>query len=286
MSERSSTATLMVSCPDRKGLVAALATLLADHGANIVRAQQHTDGSQRRFFQRIQFELADLAIDREALEGLLRIECARYDMQWRIAYGDRIRRVALFVSRSEHCLWDLFLRHRLGELRCEIVCVISNHPDLEPVARQFGVPFHLLPITPETRSAQEARQLEICQGAAVDLIVLARYMQILSEDFIRHFPERIINIHHSFLPAFAGARPYHQAFERGVKLIGATAHYATADLDEGPIIAQEVVRASHRDSIADLVRKGRDVERAALAAAVRAHLEDRIWVHGRRTIVF
>lgn len=286
MSTSSSTATLMVSCPDRKGLVAALATLLAEHGANIIRSQQHTDERERRFFQRIQFELADLAIDRDALERLLRIECSRYDMQWRIWYEDRIRRVAIFVSRSEHCLWDLFLRRRLGELRCEIVCVISNHPDLEPVARQFGVAFHRLPITPETRAAQEARQLEICQREGVDLIVLARYMQILSEDFIRRYPEKIINIHHSFLPAFAGARPYHQAFERGVKLIGATAHYATVDLDEGPIIAQEVVPASHRDSIADLVRKGRDVERAALAWAVRAHLEDRIWVQGRRTIVF
>jgi formyltetrahydrofolate deformylase len=283
--DAASNATLLVSCPDRKGLIAALATLLADHGANILQAQQHTAHGEM-FFQRIHFDLTDLDIGRAELEDLLRIECGRYRMHWSISYGDRLKRVALFVSKFEHCLYDLLLRHRLGELRCELALVISNHPDLEGVATQFGVPYQLFPITEQTKHEQELRELERLHAEGVDLVVLARYMQILSNEFIEKFAGRIINIHHSFLPAFIGARPYHQAHERGVKLIGATAHYATADLDEGPIIAQEVVATSHRDTIQDLVRKGRDVERAALAHAVRAHLEDRILVHGRRTIVF
>jgi formyltetrahydrofolate deformylase len=281
-----STATLLVSCPDRKGLVAALAKLLAEHGANILQAQQHTDSQDRMFFQRIHFETAELDIGRDELEALLRIECGRYDMEWQISYGDRLKRVAIFVSKFEHCLYDLLLRHRLGELRCEIPLVISNHPDLEAVATQFGVRYHVVPITEETKRAQEAKEVALLESERIDLIVLARYMQILSDEFAEKFPRRIINIHHSFLPAFMGARPYHQAYARGVKLIGATAHYATPELDEGPIIAQDVVPASHRDTVEDLVRKGRDVERTALAQAVRCHLEDRILVQGQRTIVF
>jgi formyltetrahydrofolate deformylase len=279
-------ATLMVQCPDRKGLVAALARLLYDHGANILQAQQHTDPVESRFFQRIRFDLADLDISRAALDELLRIECGRFDMRWRIAYSDRPKRVAIFVSRVEHCLYDLLLRHRLGELPCEIALVISNHADLAPVAAQFGVPYRVFPIEPDTKLAQEERERALLERESIDLLVLARYMQILSDGFVSKYPERIINIHHSFLPAFMGARPYHQAHQRGVKLIGATAHYATSELDEGPIIAQEVVPCGHRDQVEDLVRKGRDVERAALAAAVRAHLEDRILVHGGRTVVF
>ncbi len=286
MTPESSTATLLVSCPDRKGLVAALAKLLAEHGANILQAQQHTDAREGTFFQRIHFETAELDIARDELEALLRIECGRYDMDWQILYGDPLKRVAIFVSKFEHCLYDLLLRHRLRELRCEIPLVISNHPGLEPVAAQFGIPYRVFPITKETKRAQEAEEIAFLKSERIDLIVLARYMQILSDTFVREFPERIINIHHSFLPAFMGARPYHQAYERGVKLIGATAHYATPDLDEGPIIAQDVVPTSHRDTIPDLVRKGRDVERTALAQAVRCHLEDRILVQGQRTIVF
>lgn len=280
------TASLLVCCPDRKGLVAALSGLLYDHGANILQAQQHTDSIDGLFFQRIRFDTTELDISRTELEDLLRIECGRYDMRWRISYADRGKRVALFVSRFEHCLYDLLLRHRLGELACEIVLVLSNHRDLEAVATQFGVHYEVFPITSDTKREQEAKELALLKQAEIDLVVLARYMQILSDDFVSHYPGRIINIHHSFLPAFSGARPYHKAYERGVKLIGATAHYATADLDEGPIIAQEVVSCGHRDTVADLVRKGRDVERLALAHAVRAHLEDRIIVHGRRTVVF
>jgi formyltetrahydrofolate deformylase len=286
VTEQSSTATLLVSCPDRKGLVAALAKLLAEHGANILQAQQHTDTQEGTFFQRIHFETAELDIARDELEALLRIECGRYDMDWQISYGDHLKRVAIFVSKFEHCLYDLLLRHRLRELRCQIALVISNHPDLEAVAAQFGVPYQVFPITRETKPAREAEEVALLKSEGIDLIVLARYMQILSDGFVSEFPRRIINIHHSFLPAFMGARPYHQAYERGVKLIGATAHYATPDLDEGPIIAQDVVPTSHRDTVQDLVRKGRDVERTALAQAVRCHLEDRILVQGQRTIVF
>jgi formyltetrahydrofolate deformylase len=284
--DNASTATLLVSCPDRKGLVAALSKLLYEHGGNILQAQQHADPVQKMFFQRIRFDLSELDISRDELEDLLRIECGRFDMRWRISYGDRTKRVAIFVSRFEHCLYDLLIRHRLGELPCEIRLIVSNHPDLGSIAEQFEIPFQVFSITKETKVDQEQKELELLDRERIDLIVLARYMQILSGQFCDHYPERVINIHHSFLPAFGGARPYHQAYERGVKLIGATAHYATLDLDEGPIIAQDVVACSHRDAAQDRVRKGRDVERLVLARAVRWHLEDRILVHGRRTIVF
>ncbi len=282
----SDTATLVVSCPDRKGLVAALASLLSDHGANILEAQLHLDPEERTFSQRIHFDLADLDIARAQLEDLLRIECGRYQMRWRISYSDRPKRVAIFVSRFEHCLYDLLIRHRLGELRCEIPLVISNHPDAGVIAAQFGVAYHVFPIDKQNKAQQEAREAELLERERIDLVVLARYMQVLSGEFIARYPERIINIHHSTLPAFVGARPYHQAHERGVKLVGATAHYATTDLDEGPIIAQDVVSVSHRDTVEDMVRKGRDVERMVLAAAVCAHLDERIVALGRRTVVF
>jgi len=286
MSSTRTVATLLVQCPDRKGLIAALAQLLYNHGANILQAQQHTESSEQMFFQRIRFDMAELDISRQALQDLLSIECERYKMRWRISYSDRPKRLAIFVSKFEHCLHDLLLRHRLGEFDCELSMVISNHPDLEPVASQFGVPFHVFPITSETKAEQEKKEISFLEQEKVDLIVLARYMQILSDRFLSRFPERIINIHHSFLPAFSGARPYHQAHEQGVKLIGATAHYATSELDEGPIIAQDVVACSHRDTVQDLVRKGRDVERMVLARAVSWHVDDRVLVYGRRTIAF
>jgi formyltetrahydrofolate deformylase len=263
-----------------------MAQLLHDHGANILEAQQHLDVQEGVFSQRIHFDLAELDIARDQLEALLAIECGRYQMRWRIAYSDRPKRVAIFVSKFEHCLYDLLIRHRLGELPCEIALVISNHPDFAGIASQFGVAFHVFPIDKQTKAAQEAREIALLERERIDLIILARYMQVLSEDFVRRFPERIINIHHSTLPAFSGARPYHQAWERGVKRVGATAHYATSELDEGPIIEQDVVAVSHRDAVEDLVRKGRDVERMVLARAVRAHLEDRIIALGRRTVVF
>ena len=282
----SSTATLLVTCPDRKGLVASLAQLLYGHGANILDSDQHSDPVAGQFFQRIRFELAELRTDRGTLERSVDEVAARFDMSWRISYSDRRKRVAIFVSRLEHCLYDLLLRHRAGELDCDIPLVVSNHDDLRPVAEQFGLEYHRFPITAETKPAQEARELELLAAHEIDLVVLARYMQVLSEGFVERFPSRIINIHHSFLPAFSGARPYRRAYRRGVKLVGATAHYATGELDEGPIIEQSVARASHRDSVDDLTRKGRDVERTVLATAVRAHLEDRILVYDNKTVVF
>ncbi|MBW2315727.1 MAG: formyltetrahydrofolate deformylase [Deltaproteobacteria bacterium] len=284
--QTSNTATLLVSCPDRPGLVAALAQLLYGHGANILDSDQHTDAGASMFFQRIHFDLDGLRTDPVSLERAIAEVAERFEMNWRVAYGAKRKRMAIFVSKYDHCLYDLLLRHRAGELQCEIPFIVSNHPDLEPVARQFGVDFHLHPITPDDKAEQEKAELERLAAGHIDLVVLARYMQILSGDFIGHYPGRIINIHHSFLPAFQGGKPYHQARERGVKLIGATAHYATTDLDEGPIIEQDVVRTSHRDTVADLVRKGRDIERTALGRAVRWHLDDRVLVYHNKTVVF
>jgi len=278
--------TLLVSCGDRRGIVAALAQVLAGHGANILDSDQHTDRDANQFFQRIRFDLADLITDKLTLERALGEVAERFQMKLRLAYGERRQRVALFASNQEHCLIDLLLRHRAGELECDIAMVISNHASAAEIAAQYGIEFHLLPKTPETKQQQEAKEIELLQRAEVDLIVLARYMQVLSPAFVQLFPERIINIHHSFLPAFVGGKPYHQARERGVKLVGATAHYATADLDEGPIIEQDVVRCSHRDTVPDLVRKGRDLEKVVLARAVRWHLEHRILVYGNKTVVF
>jgi len=286
MTSAPETATLLVNCPDGRGIVAALAQLLYGHGANILDADQHTDTAAGQFFQRIHFDLAELHTDRVALEQAIRETAERFEMAWRLAYTSQRKRMAVFVSKYDHCLYDLLLRHRAGELQCDIALVVSNHPDLEPVAAQFDVPYHVFPIRKDTKAAQEARELELLASERIDLVVLARYMQILSNEFIEHHPGRIINIHHSFLPAFMGGKPYHQAMERGVKLIGATAHYATPDLDEGPIIEQDVIRTSHRDAVSDLVRKGRDVERSVLARAVRWHLEDRILVCGNKTVVF
>jgi len=280
------TATLLVSCKDRRGIVASLAQLLYGHGANILDADQHTDQEAGQFLQRIRFDLRELHTDRVALERGITEVAQRFGMQYRLSYENRLRRVAIFVSKYDHCLYDLLLRHRAGELRCEIALIVSNHPDLEPIGRQFGVEYRVFPVTPETKAAQERAELELLSASAIDLVVLARYMQVLTADFVRELPERIINIHHSFLPAFVGKKPYHQAHERGVKLIGATAHYVTSELDEGPIIHQDVTPTSHRDSVEDLVRKGRDLERIVLSTAVRAHLENRILVYGRKTVVF
>ncbi|MES1184602.1 MAG: formyltetrahydrofolate deformylase [Myxococcales bacterium] len=282
----STLATLLVSCPDRRGIVAALAQVLYGHGANILDSDQHTDTVAGLFFQRLRVDFAELMTDRVALERSIAELSERFQMQYRLLYQAQKKRLALFVSKYDHCLYDLLLRQRAGELAGDIAAVISNHPDLEPVAAQFGVPFHLFHKTPETKLLQEQKERALLAELNVDLVVLARYMQVMSAEFCEAFPQRIINIHHSFLPAFVGGKPYHQAYVRGVKLIGATAHYATAVLDEGPIIEQDVVRASHRDSVEDLVRKGRDLEKVVLARAVRSHLEDRILVYGNKTVVF
>jgi formyltetrahydrofolate deformylase len=280
------TATLLVCCPDRKGLVAALAQVLYGHGANILDADQHTDPVAGQFFQRIKFDMSELHTDRRSLETAISEVAQRFSMNWRLCDQMRRYRTAIFVSKYDHCLYDLLLRQRSGELATDIPLIISNHSDLKSVARQFNVPFHHLPIAKENKAEQETKALQLLSKANIDLVVLARYMQILTDDFLNTYAGQVINIHHSFLPAFMGSKPYHRAFERGVKLIGATAHYATADLDEGPIIEQDVVRCSHRDSVQDLVRKGRDLEKVVLARAVRWHLDNRILVYDNKTVVF
>jgi formyltetrahydrofolate deformylase len=260
--------------------------VLYGHGANILDADQHTDAIAGIFFQRIRFDTAELRTDRTSLEAAIGEVAARMRMSWRLADSARRKRVAIFVSRTDHCLYDLLLRHRSGELVCDIPLILSNHEQLAGVAAQFGLPYRVIPVTAETKRAQEAVQLALLEELGIDLVVLARYMQILSAEFVERYQHRIINIHHSFLPAFSGGRPYQQAHERGVKLIGATAHYATKDLDEGPIIEQDVIRASHRDTVDELVRKGADVERNVLSRAVRWHLDDRVLVYGNKTVVF
>jgi len=272
-------ATLLVSCPDRKGLVASLAQTLYGHGANILDADQHTDVLAGMFFQRIRFDLSSLTTDRIALEAAIREVAGRFGMSWRLAWGHERKRVAILVSRYDHCLYDLLLRHRAGELECDVVAVLSNHADLAPIAAQFGIPFQ------QHRAKDEDAIQAQLESARVDTIVLARYMQILSSMFVARWPARIVNIHHSFLPAFVGADPYRRAYERGVKLVGATAHYVTDELDEGPIIDQAVVRCTHRDTVDDLVRKGRDLEKVVLAQALRWHLQDRVLVYAGKTVV-
>lgn len=283
---RPNTATLLLRCPDQKGLNAAIANLLVRHNINILDAQQHTDEEVGIFFHRVYFDVVDMPTSREQFTAELEAECKKYDMEWRLSFAGQKKRVAIFVSKYEHCIYDLLLRHKVGELNCDIPLIISNHEDLRYFADVFKIPYFVFPINKENKREQEHKETALLHEYKIDLIVMARYMQVLSDEMINTFPNRIINIHHSTLPAFKGAKPYHQAFERGVKLVGATAHYATADLDEGPIIAQGVEGSSHEDTIDDLVRKGRDIERVTLAQAVRAHLEDRIIVYGHRTIVF
>src|SRR4051794_39779488 len=276
---------LVVRCPDRPGIVAVLSRLMADAGANIIESQQHSsDPVGGVFTLRLEFVLADLATRRAALEQALAGLAGEWQFSWRLVAAQRRPRLAVFVSTADHVLQELLYRVGSGDLRAEIAAVVSNHPDLEPVARAHGVPFHHVPVTPDTKAAAEARALELIGD--VDLVVLAGYMQIVSAEFCSRFPERLINIHHSFLPAFVGANPYQAAHDRGVKLIGATAHYVTPELDAGPIIEQEVSRVDHRATVEDMRRIGRYVERQVLAQAVTWHVEDRVIVEGDRTIVF
>jgi len=276
---------LVVRCPDRPGIVAVLSRLLADVGANIIESQQHSsDPLGGTFTLRLEFVLPELATHRHQLEGALSLLARQWGMAWRLAEATHRPRVAVFVSRADHVLQELVYRVRSGDLRADLSCVVSNHRDLEPVATAAGIPFHHVPVTPGTKAEAEARALELIGD--VDLVVLARYMQVVSADFCSRFPERLINIHHSFLPAFVGANPYQAAHDRGVKLIGATAHYVTPELDAGPIIEQEVARVDHRATVEDMRRTGRYVERQVLAQAVTWHVEDRVVVDGPRTIVF
>jgi formyltetrahydrofolate deformylase len=280
------TAVLLLSCPDRPGVVAATADFVYRHGGNIVDAQQHTDRTDGVFFQRVEFLLDGCDLGRDEIEPAFQPIVDRFDMQCSVRFSDDVPRVGVLVSKEAHCLVDLLARSRRGELAIDIPVVISNHPDHAEVAEWFGIDFVHLPVTADTKPAQEREMQAVLEGHGVTLVVLARYMQILSADFVAHWPDAIINIHHSFLPAFMGGRPYHQAHERGVKIVGVTAHYATAELDDGPIIDQDVVRVSHRDAVEDLQRRGRDLEVVVLARAVHAHVEHRVLVHGRRTVVF
>lgn len=274
---------LTISCPDRPGLISAVTSMLALHGTNVVEAEQHSEPSTERFFMRVAFDPRGASF--EAVRAGMGALAAQFAMDWQLRSTATPHRLAIMVSRYDHCLLDLLWRQRAGEIRCELAGVVSNHPDLQSVVEGFGIPFHHFAITPGTKGEQEQRQLEVLGEAGVDFVVLARYMQVLSPVFLSGYPMRVINVHHGLLPSFAGARPYDQARERGVKIIGATAHFATEVLDDGPIIDQESMRVSHRDTVADMVRKGRDAERLVLARAVRAYAEDRVFIDGRRTVV-
>ena len=278
---------LTLSCPDRPGIVSAVSTFLAHNGQNILDAQQFSDVEDNRFFMRVVFTAADLAVELPALQTGFAAIAERFNMNWQMRDRAARRRVMLLVSKFDHCLVDILYRWRTGELAMVPTAIVSNHPRETYAGLDFGeIPFHHLPVTRETRREQEGRVWDLVGETRSDLVVLARYMQILSDDLSAKLSGRCINIHHSFLPGFKGARPYHQAHERGVKLIGATAHYVTRDLDEGPIIDQDVERISHRDTPEDLSRKGRDIERRVLARAMRHHLEDRVILNGRKTVVF
>jgi formyltetrahydrofolate deformylase len=284
-------AVLLIDCPDQKGLVARVSSLLYRLGANILHADQHQDHEQGLFFMRVEWGLAggspsDSGFDLEAFRAEFAPLAAELQMRWKLTLGDRRPRMALFCSQYLHCMADLLHRWRSGELHCEIPVIVSNHRAVENLAAFYGIPFEHIPVTAETRAEAEARQVEVLGRHSVELVVLARYMQILSPGFVARYPAAIINVHHSFLPAFTGAKPYHAAHARGVKLIGATSHYVTEVLDDGPIIEQDVARISHRDQVEDLVERGRDLERIVLSRAVRWHLDRRILCYGNKTVVF
>lgn len=277
--------TLRIHGPDANGIVAAFSQLLYGHGCGIVDSEQHTDHAEGIFFQRIHFDYSKMLTDRIALQSGVNEVCTRFQMVSTVNWGDNPKQVAIMVSKYDHCLWELLLRYRAGELNnCNICLIVSNHPDLQPVADAFQIPFHVFKITKDTKEAVEKEELDLFAKHNVDLVVLARYMQIVTDNFCETVP--VINIHHSFLPAFIGGKPYHRAHARGVKLIGATAHYATADLDEGPIIEQDITRISHRDEVDDLLRKGRLLEKNVLVHAVKAHIEDRVIVYKNKCVVF
>lgn len=279
-------AILLIDCPDRKGLVSAVSTFLYERGANILHADQHRDDELGLFFMRVEWDLEGFGLGREGFECEFARLAEPLGMRWRLHYTAPRQAVAIFVSRYQHCLVDLLHRHKTGELACDIALVIGNHPDARAVTEFYGIPFHHVPVKAGEKGEAERRQVELLERAKVDLVVLARYMQVLSREFVARYEGRIINVHHSFLPAFSGARPHHAAFQRGVKLIGATSHYVTDVLDDGPIIEQDVARVTHRDRLEDFIQKGRDLERVVLSRAVRWHLEHRILCYANKTVVF
>ncbi|MEM9052054.1 MAG: formyltetrahydrofolate deformylase [Bacteroidota bacterium] len=280
-------AILLIHCPDQKGLITAVTKFLADHNGNIVDLDEHVEKSEGVFFMRVEWELEGFDIERDQIRSAFNHELAqKYDMTWQLHFTSKKLRMAIFVSKSSHCLNDILARHYSGEWDVEIPLIVSNHRDHEELAQRYGIPFHYFEVNKENKAEVEKEQLVILKEAKVDFIVLARYMQILSERLIDVYSNRIINIHHSFLPAFAGARPYHRAHERGVKIIGATSHYVTADLDAGPIIEQDVVKISHKDSVKDLIRRGKDLEKIVLSRAIYTHLHSKALVFKNRTFIF
>jgi formyltetrahydrofolate deformylase len=282
-------AVLLISCPDRKGIVATISDFVFNHNGNILHADEHADEGSNLFLMRVEFDPAEFDIDLGDLGDFSRHFtpiAEKFEMQWRLARSNYRQRMIILVSKYDHCLVDLLYRHKSGELACDIPLIISNHPDNQPIADFYGIPYLTVPVPKDSKHQAEEKILGLLQQHNPDFMVLARYMQILSNEFVNQYPQRIINIHHSFLPAFVGAKPYHQAFTRGVKLIGATSHYVTEVLDDGPIIEQDVVRISHRDSLDDLLQKGRDLEKVVLSRAVRWHIENRVLLYGNKTVVF
>lgn len=280
------TATLLITCPDAKGIVASIANFLHKHNANILHADQHQDAENSLFLMRVEWDLNQFNLDEASFAQHFEAVATKFSMHWQLKFSEHKPRLALMVSQYDHCLIDLLHRHKQGELACEIPLIISNHEDTKPLAQFYGIDFHRIVVNKDNKAEAEAAQFKLFDDYKIDLIVLARYMQILSSDFVARYPQQIINIHHSFLPAFIGAKPYHRAFERGVKLIGATAHYVTEVLDEGPIIEQDIARISHRDQVEDLLQKGRDLERVVLSRAVRWHIDNRILTYANKTVIF
>lgn len=285
--EKTRSAILLIHCPDQKGIVLAVTDFVFQNNGNVLYLDQHVDSQKGRFFMRIEWDLDGFQIPPEKIgEYFSTLLAGKFDMEWTLHFSDDVPRLAVFVSKLPHCFYDILSRWHSGEWQVNIPFVISNHPDMEPAAKQYGIDFHCLPVNKENKKEQESKTLKLLKEKKVDFVVLARYMQILTDEFINHYPNRIINIHHSFLPAFPGAKPYHSAFERGVKIIGATSHYVTAELDAGPIIEQDVARVSHVDSIRDLIRKGRDLEKVVLSRAVWSHIQRKILTYDNRTVIF
>ena len=281
------TAKLLLHCPDKPGILAEVTDFITVNKGNIIYLDQYVDHVENIFFMRIEWELKDFLVPQEKIEDYFAtLYAQKYEMNFRLYFSDTKPRMAIFVSKMSHCLFDLLARYTAGEWNLEIPLIISNHPDLQHVAERFGIPFHLFPITKETKEEQEKKEMELLAKHKITFIVLARYMQVISEQMINAYPNRIINIHHSFLPAFVGAKPYHAAFERGVKIIGATSHYVTTELDAGPIIEQDVVRITHKDTVQDLVNKGKDLEKIVLSRAVQKHIERKVLAYKNKTVIF
>ena len=281
------TAKLLLHCPDKPGILAEVTDFITVNKGNIIYLDQYVDHVENIFFMRIEWELKDFLVPQEKIEDYFAtLYAQKYEMNFRLYFSDTKPRMAIFVSKMSHCLFDLLARYTAGEWNVEIPLIISNHPDLQHVAERFGIPFHLFPITKETKEEQEKKEMELLAKHKITFIVLARYMQVISEQMINAYPNRIINIHHSFLPAFVGAKPYHAAFERGVKIIGATSHYVTTELDAGPIIEQDVVRITHKDTVQDLVNKGKDLEKIVLSRAVQKHIERKVLAYKNKTVMF